>query len=234
MRRNSVGAVLRRCWFGCALVTVAPRYALHAQGFFDRLNFDKLQIASLGGGVGRIQPAQLEATNLVAIQADYGEIAPQWRMVVGGSYWSSRFRTSVVQTFIDSLRARLVDTSGKATIPVSPVTLYDITFSAEARFTPKYSGDIKPFLGVGLAAHVINADGALIDGTFVERALDDIAAGLFVTAGASLKIVSQFGIEGTARADLLSGFRSTQLRAGATYYFGHVHGTTTGSGSGAP
>jgi len=232
VRRNSVGAGLRRWIFGCALAS-APGSALHAQSFFDRLNFDKLQIASLGGGVGRIQPSQLEPANVVVVQAEYGEIAPQWRVVVSGSYWSSRFRTSVVQSFVDSLHAQLVDPSGQATIPVSPVTLYDITFSGEARFTPKYSGDIKPFLGVGIAAHVINADGPLIDGTFVERALDDIATGLFVTAGASLKIVSHLGIEGMARADLLSGFRSTQIRAGASYYFGHVRGTTT-KGSGPP
>ena len=230
MRRNSVGAALRRCLLGCALAS-APRDRLHAQGFFDRLNFDKLLIASLGGAFGRIQPSQLEPANLVAIQADYGEIAPQWRFVVSGSYWSSRFRASVVQSFVDSLHAHLIDPSGQAAIPVSPVTLYDITFSGEARFTPKYSGDIKPFLGVGIAAHVINADGALIDGTFVERALDDIAAGLFVTTGVSLEIVSHFGIEGLLRGDLLSGFRSTQIRAGATYYFGHVRGTTT-TGSG--
>ena len=230
MRRNSVGARLRCCLLGCALAG-APRATLRAQGFFDRLNFDKLQIASLGGGFGRIQPSQVDPTNIVAIQADYGEIAPQWRVVVSGSYWSSHFRTSIVQSFVDSLHARLVDPSGEATIPVSPVTLYDITFSGEARFTPKYSGDIKPFLGVGLAAHIINADGSLIDGTFVERALDDIATGLFVTAGASLKIVSHLGIQGMVRGDLLSGFRSTQVRGGATYYFGHVRGTTTRSGS---
>ena len=86
-------------------------------------------------------------------------------------------------------------------------------------------------LGVGFAAHVMNADGKLINGTFVERSLDDIAPGLFVTAGFSLKIVKHFGVEGGARADLLSGFRSTQVRAGGTYYFGHVRGTRT-SGDG--
>jgi hypothetical protein len=204
-----------------------------AQSFFDRLNFDKLQIASLGGAVGRIQPSQVEPTSLIAIQADYGEVAPQWRIVVSGSYWSSRFRAGVVQAFVDSLNKSLADPTGQAAVKPSPITLYDVTFSGEARFTPKYSGDIKPFIGVGFAAHVINAEGSLIDGTFVERSLDDIAAGLFLTGGASLRIVNHFGINGMVRADLLSGFRSTQVLAGATYYFGHVRGTTTAGSSGA-
>jgi hypothetical protein len=97
-----------------------------------------------------------------------------------------------------------------------------VTFSAEARYTPVYSGELKPYFGVGLAAHVLNAEGKLINGTLVERSLDNIAAGSFVTAGVSLKILSHFGVEGGARADLLSGFRSTQIRAGASYYFGHI------------
>lgn len=73
-----------------------------------------------------------------------------------------------------------------------------------------------------MAAHVINAEGQLVDGTFVERALDNIAAGLFVSAGISIKVVRHFGIEGGGRVDLLSGFRSAQVRAGGAYYFGHI------------
>ena len=113
----------------------------------------------------------------------------------------------------------------------SPVSVYDVTFSTEARYTPTYSGELKPYLGLGLAAHVINAEGKLVNGTFVERSLDNIAAGAFITAGVSLKIFSHFGVEGGARADLLSGFRSTQIRAGASYYFGHIRVRQTATDS---
>jgi hypothetical protein len=75
-----------------------------------------------------------------------------------------------------------------------------------------------------MAAHVINAEGKLIQGTLVERSLDDIAAGFYVVTGVSFRVFKHVGVEGMARADLLSGFRSTQVRAGATYYFGRVRG----------
>ena len=188
---------------------------------FARLNLDKLQLVSLGVGYGRILPSQIEPTDVFSLQADYGEIARSWRVVFGVSYWDSRYRDVVVQTFVDTLNQNLLNPFGPRVQP-SRISLYDVTFSTEARYTPTYSGELKPYLGLGLAAHVINAEGKLVNGTFVERSLDNIAAGMFITAGVSLKIFSHFGVEGGARADLLSGFRSTQIRAGASYYFGHI------------
>ena len=189
----------------------------------ERLGLDKLQITSLGVAYGEIFPSQVRSAHLVAVQADYGNISPTWRVVFGASYWESRFEDDVIQGFVDSLQKNLANQSDHV-VP-SPVRLYDVTFSIDTRYTPDYSGELKPFLGIGLAAHVINAEGKLINGTFVERSLDDIAAGLYLTTGLSVKLLPHFGIEGAARADLLSGFRSTQIRAGATYYFGHIRGT---------
>jgi outer membrane protein W len=212
----------------CAALVAATAADAHAQGsIIERLNLDKLEITSLGVFVGHIKPSQLQDANLVAVQADYGNVSRQWRVLAGGGYWQSRFRDEVVQAFADSLRKSLSDTTAR--VKVSPVKLYDVTFDAQLRYTPDYSGELKPFVGVGIAAHVINAEGALIKGTFVERALDDIAAGLFVTTGIGFKLVNHVGVEGALRADLLSGFRSTQIRAGASYYFSNIRGTKPSS-----
>jgi len=209
---------------GLAALAIAPRPAT-AQSFLDRLNLDRLQISSLGASFGRIRPSQVVPTNLYGLSADYGEIERDWRVVFGATYWESRFRDNVVQGFVDSLQKSLSDTAAR--VVASPIKLYDVTFSLEGRYTPSRSGDLRPFIGVGIAAHVINAEGKLIKGTFVERSLDDIAAGLFVDGGATLRVLPRFGIEGSARGDLLSGFRSVQLRASALYYFGGLHTTPT-------
>jgi hypothetical protein len=210
----------------CLLVAAASGIGRRADAqeppLFDRLILDRLQLVSLGASAGRILPSQIEPTTLYAVSADYGEIAPSWHVVFGVSYWQSRYRDAIVQTFVDTLDRNLTNPGGQARVNFSRVSLYDVTFSAEARYTPTYSGELKPFLGIGLSAHVIDAEGKLINGTFVERSLDNIAAGLFVTGGVALRLVPHFGIEGSARGDLLSGFRSTQVRAGGAYYFGHV------------
>ena len=160
-------------------------------------------------------------TNIYGISADYGEIAPSWRVNFATSFWSSRYRDAVVNQFVDTLKNSI---NGSGTVEPSRITLYDVTIGGDVRYVPTYSGELKPFLGVGLAAHVINAEGKLIQGTLVERSLDDIAAGFYVVTGVSFRLFKHVGLEGMARADLLSGFRSTQARAGAIYYGGRVRG----------
>jgi hypothetical protein len=215
-----------RTAFGVAWIVALCASTAAAQtgggSVFERLNLDKLQLYALGASAGPIMPSQVVSTTVYALSADYGEISRNWRVIFGVSYWESRYEDDVVRTFVDSLQHNLDDPSGRARVVASPVTLYDVTFGAELRFTPVTSADLKPYFGVGLAGHVINAEGKLIKGTFVERSLDDIAAGLFVTTGIQLRIVPHFGVEGGVRGDLLSGFRSVQARAGATYYFGRL------------
>jgi hypothetical protein len=212
---------------------------LSAQGggdLFERFNLDKLQLQSLGASAGHIWPSQVVPTTIFALGADYGEIAPAWHVIFGVSYWESRFRDQVVQTFVDSINRNLP--AGDTTkVRPSRISLYDVAFSLEGRYVPVHSNDLKPFVGLGIAAHAINAEGKLINGTFVERSLDNIAAGLFVSTGVFVKIIKHFGVDVTVRGDLMSSFRSTQVRAGGTYYFGHVRGmqpTSDGSAQGPP
>jgi hypothetical protein len=199
-------------------MSLAPTIAHGQDDLLRRLNIDDLEIRSLGVSFGRIIPAQVVPANIIAIEGDYGNVKPAWRLVFGASYWESRLEDDVVQAFADSLQKSLSDPTGH--VLVSPVRIYDVTFSADLRYTPVYNGWIKPFGGVGIAAHVVNAEGTLIKGTFVERSLDDIAGGLYATGGIALRLLSHFGIEASARGDLLSGFRSTQVRVGAAYLLG--------------
>lgn len=201
---------------------VAPRSAAAQNWLFERLNLDKLQLVSLGGSAGPIRPSQVDPTSVFSVSADYGEVSPHWRLMFGASYWQSQYRDAVVQSFLDTITRSLVDSTGAAHIQKSPITLYDVTFSLGLRWSPKTTTFLQPYVGFGLAGHVVNADGKLIRHTFVERSLDAIAAGIFSDAGLQLRIIRHFGIDAEARTDLMSSFRSYQLRAGGTYYFGHL------------
>jgi hypothetical protein len=234
-QRNSVNRFAKsRSVVGLATIGVAVGATpCVAQGsFVDRLNFDKLQIVSLGRSSGRIFPSQVQPATVAAIDADYGEIAPDWRIVVGATIWNSHYRDDVVQGFVDALN-RSVSAGEAGRVQASRISLYDVTFGGDLRYAPPYSGELKPFVGVGLALHVINAERALINGTFVERALDDVGGGLYVTSGVSFRLLSRVGLEGSLRADSLSGFRSAQARAGGVYYFGQLRGAPPGA-NGSP
>lgn len=202
------------------LVGVAPSRALAQDSFFEKLGLDRLELVSLGVAYGRIDPSQVEPASVFAIAADYGNVGPHWRVVFEVSYWESRMSTDVVERFIDTLKTNIVAPIGGYTVLISRIPIYDVTLSAGTRWTTSQSTLVRPYLGGGLALHVVNAEGKLIKGTFVERALDNIAGGLYAVGGVELRPVPHIVFDGQARADLLSGFRSLQLRVGATYYLG--------------
>lgn len=186
---------------------------------FQRLNLDRLQLSEFGISAGPTSPSQTVATTLFAVHADYGEIAPRWRVVFTTTYWTSRFTDEVVRTFTDSLAGSIDDPTGDATIRPSRISISDIAVTVDLRWTPLQTGPMRAYLGGGAGAHVINAEGRLIDGTFVERALDNITGGVAGTAGLDLTVLNRIILGMQARFDLLSGTRFASLRAGVSYRF---------------
>jgi hypothetical protein len=191
-----------------------------AQGsWLERLGIDKLRFTALGAQVGRVNPYGIEPTTSWSLQADYGEIAPAWRVYFHATYWGSRFRDRNVRAYADSLRNAISDPTGDARVVIGDITVSDIVLGADVRRTYFPSGWMRPYLGGGIATHVVNADGRLIDGTFVERATDVIAVGVAGTAGVDIRILRHIALDAQARYDFLSLARFGSLRVGASYYF---------------
>jgi hypothetical protein len=152
------------------------------------------------------------------MHADYGEIAPRWRIVFTAAYWGTRYKEHVVQAFADSLGKSVSGPDSE--VRASPVTVSDIAVGADLRWTPRAEHRrLRPYLGGNVSAHVINAEGELIAGTFMEEALDNVATGVAAVAGVDIAPARwmSFGIQ--ARFDLLSGMTYGSLRAVGTYHF---------------
>lgn len=210
---------------GCAAATLAlgaPRLLAQdsTASLRSALGIDRLRLSAIGGSAAWVKPAQIEATESVGVHADYGEVAPGWRLVFGVSYWNSRFEADVVERFADSLRAVVDDPTGDAVVDIGTVRVSSIGVTADARWSPARSPRwVRPYLGVGLGAHAQNAEGRPISGTFLESALDNIVAGLSASAGAELLLLPNLSLGMQARYDLLSGSRFASLRAGVSYIF---------------
>jgi hypothetical protein len=204
------------------LLTSAISRPLSAQAegsWLERLGIDRLRFTALGAQVGRVNPHGIEPATAYALQADYGEITSGWRIVFNATYWGSRFRDRNVRAYADSLRNAISDPTGDAVVVLGDITVSDIALGADARRTFFGRAWLRPYLGGGLATHVVNADGRLIDGTFVERATDVIAVGVSGTAGANVRILPHIALDAQARYDFLSLARFGSLRVGANYYF---------------
>ncbi|MGH7720260.1 MAG: hypothetical protein ACREON_15630 [Gemmatimonadaceae bacterium] len=216
MSRSIDRAVLRRA--ACLLALALPARQASAQGsLFERLNLDRLRLTALGVAAGPVSLARVEGTESYAIQADYGEIARNWRALFVVSYWGSRFKRETVREFEEQLARSITDPSGDDVIEVGEVRVSDIALEAELRWTPRERWALRPYLGGAFGAHVINAESPFIEGTFVESALDNINTGLSGVIGLETAPLGRLSFGVQARYTLLSNVRFGALRAGATY-----------------
>jgi hypothetical protein len=155
-------------------------------------------------------------TEVYELHADYGAIAGNWNVAFTTSFWQSRYQASVVEAFARQIEQ---STNPPSTVVPSEVSVSDIALGAEGRWQPRPTSFFRPYLGLGMAAHVINTEGELIDGTFIENALDYITAGVSGSAGVDVQLLEHFTVGGQARYDLLSGIRFGSARLTATYIF---------------
>ena len=232
-RRGSLARALARArWrllgaatvgaLGAPVAAAAQQVPPEPQGsLFERLYLDRLRLSALGLSAGAVKPTQMVATEAYALNADYGEIVPNWRVVFSATYWRSRLNDETVQRYADTLRTVIVDPSGDDTIDLGRITVQDIALAADLRWLPRRAAGtvLRPYVGGGFGAHVVNAEGQAIAGTFVERALDNITAGVGATAGLDVAFFNRISVGMQARYDLLSGARFGSVRLVGNYLF---------------
>ena len=205
-------------------VTPPPPTAVRRASIFELLNLDRLQLTSLGGSVGAVRPANVVPTQLYSLQADYGEIADRVRIVFVASYWGSQYTRRSIRGLESALAEVVSDPAGDDTIRVGTVRVQDLSLGVDVRWLKWGSSFARPFVGGGLTAHLVNAEGRPVSGTFVESSLDNIAAGVAAFAGIDVALLPNLTLEMQARYDLFSGVRHASVRAGASYVFDVVRG----------
>lgn len=180
---------------------------------------DSLRLRALGGLVGVAQPKDVERASTYTLVADYGEIVPGWRVQYSATFWNSRFTDAAVRRFARELDATIDDPTGDARVQLGQIDVSDIVVGVDLQRVVAPTSWFTVWAGGGAATHVINADGRLIDDTFVERAVDNLVVGLAGAGGAEIILFRHLAIEAQARYDLLSLARFGSLRVGAHYVF---------------
>jgi hypothetical protein len=204
------------------LLMIVP--GLHAQGdsssVFERLGLDRLRFSAIGVEAGIADPVHVIPTQSYAVHADYGEIAPHWRVSFSASYWGSRYTDETVNQYLRALGRVIIDPSADDTIPRPTITISDVALEMDVRWFPLRHTFARPFAGVGFGAHVLNAESPFIAGTFVESALDNISMGIAASVGVEMELGSRLSFGGQARYTMLSPVRFGAFRAMASYHFG--------------
>ncbi len=224
--RRSIGSI--RVSLSCLCATVAILMAVaspaRAQSIFQKLDLDKLRLEGFGGVVGPVSPSTVVSTQSYGVQADYGEITPHVRVGFSGSFWSSRFTDKTVDQFITQLELSLSDPADS--IKFDRVKVSTISVEADVRYIPTNTrAAVRPYVGGGFGLHIVNAESKLIQGTFVESALDNIGAGISAIAGVDFLPTHRVSVGLEARYTVLGTLRFGTVRAGGMFHFSRSNTT---------
>lgn len=203
-----------------AAAPAAPAPSTMARRGADPLGLDRLGLVAFGAAAGIAAPSSMEPTTVFALSADYGELAPRWRLVFGASYWSTRFTADAVQRLADSLGAVVVDPTGDARVEIGGARYLLLSLTADVRRTAEVGNRVFPYVGAGIGVHASNIEAPGVSGTLLENAFDTIVAGIGGSTGVTILLLPNLALSMDARLDLLSGLSVGALTGGARYIFG--------------
>lgn len=189
-----------------------------AQGFFERFSYEGLRLSGLGVEMGGVVSDRLTAEPSPALRIDYGVLAPRLRLMFGASYFRGEFNQDEIAEFAQRLRRVVVDPTNDFSVNVGSITWSQLELDGDLQYLFP-AGRAETYLGLGVGVHVRDGDGTAIDGTFVEDALDTIAAGVNLSAGVEVGLASRLAVTLDLRGALTSELRIASGRGGLMYRF---------------
>lgn len=192
--------------------------AAAGQGLLDQFSYEGLRFTAIGMEIGAVATDRTTTEASGAVRVHLGYFAPRVRLLVGGSYVRARFSPDEVARFEERVRSLVSDPTGDATVNVGEVTLGDLQAAIDLQYVFGVRRRVRPYAGLGLGIHVRDGDGDAIDGTFLEDALDTIAAGASVSLGVELGVTRELYFTVDVRGELTSEIRGAAARGGLTFY----------------
>jgi len=190
----------------------------------DLADFDYENLSFRGWGFewGYAYPSRVEPMESFGVRIDMGYLGPGLRIVPSVTYWKSPFQASEIEELEERV-AGLVENQGGGAAPsvdLGTIDWSDVVVGVDAQVMWSIPWGFLSFGGLGVAAHVMNGDGAAINGTFIEDLLDSVAAGFNLHAGLEYPVSSRFRINGQGRYEVLGDLQYFQMRFGAQVMIG--------------
>lgn len=203
----------------CVLLFAAVPATLGAQTLLDEFSYEQLRPSALQLDVGMLGSTDLEPTVAGGVRLDFGRFAPRVRVLLGLSYYRSDFDREATMRFERRVREIVIDPAGDDTVRVGRVSWADVVADVDLQYALAESRAGSLFAGLGVGVHFRNGSGAAIEGTFVEDALDNVAAGLNATLAGELRLTDAWRATAETRGVLSSDLSTASLRLGVMYRF---------------
>ena len=193
---------------------------LPAQAVLNQFSYDNLRFSAIQVDIGLLSASQLSGTAVGGVRLDYGYIAPKVRVLLGASYFRAQLDRDTRNRFEDRLRNFIIDPSGDDTISVGRIFWSAVVLDLDLQYVIPQGRNVTTYVGFGIGVQMRNGSGPAIDGTFVEDALDQLAAAGNVSIGVETKLGSGFAATADARGVVSIGLSTISLRAGMMYRWG--------------
>lgn len=200
------------------LLAAGPSGRLAAQGVLNQFSYDNLRLSGIQLDAGLLGASDLTGATVGGLRVDYGRIAPKVRLLLGLSYFHSRFDQQAINRFERRLDS-IVNPGRPDTINLGRISLSDLIGDVDFQFVFPQGHGVTAYLGTGVSVHVRHGSGPAINGTFVQDALDVITAGLNGTMGFEFNLSHAWRFSVDGRGVLSSGLRTVSLRTGIMYRF---------------
>lgn len=209
-----------------SLLIVAAAFALgtssaDGQDIAD-IDYQYLSFRAIGAEFGYVWPSTVEPTQSYTIRIDMGYAGPGLRVTPTLTYWSSRLESSEITEFSEHVLDLIEEQNGgsRQTLDLGTVEYTDIVFGLDAHVVWRLPLDVLTFGGLGVAAHLINGSGPVIDGTFVEDLIDSVDPGFNLHVGTEIPLSQRLRLYGTGRYEVTPDLQYFQIRGGLQFMFG--------------
>jgi len=192
--------------------------ALAAAQSLEDYDYENLAFRGVGLELGTVWPHRAQRALELGVRADLGYLGPDVRIVPGITFWSSSLKSSVVNDLRDNILKLCRDPAGNCVRDFGEIRLSDLALNLDAQYTFTGIPGVVPYAGAGVALHLLNGQGDVIDNTFVEDQLDAIAPGINLMAGAEIPL-GRLRLFAEARGALASDIQYAGLHVGGAWTF---------------
>lgn len=185
-----------------------------AQGVLEQFSYEGLYLAGVGLDAGVLISDRLDRAASGALRLDAGYFAPRVRPLLTLAFFKADYAAEEIAELEARLRDVVDDPTGDFTVDVGSVSLTTLALDLDLQFLPFPASPVRPYVGLGAGAHLRFVEGPAIEGTFVEDALETIAAALNASAGFEVAVSPTLHLTVEGRGVLASGLRAVSLRGG--------------------
>jgi hypothetical protein len=202
-----------------AFLAVGGAARLPAQAVLNQFSYDNLRPSAVQVDIGLLSAAQLQGTAVGGLRLDYGRIAPNVRVLLGLSYFRAQLDRDTRNRFEERIRNFVIDPAGDDTIRVGRIFWSNVVLDLDLQYVIPQGRSVTTYIGLGFGAQLRNGSGTAIDGTFVEDALDQLAAAGNVSLGLEARLGGGWRATVDARGVVSPGLSTISVRTGLMYRF---------------